>query len=137
LVNYKQTFYDTIAIGELTKTLLPGEVWKRLTMSGANAIPISLHETFLADDYQVPSGKKARIFFLRNVTTAHASHQLIYSDTAQASDNPVVIIEPPASTLTNFYYTVSNSIPAGKWIVAQSTVGTSHTWNVDIIEEDA
>lgn len=97
----------------------------------------TLHDRSTGANYQVPSGKKAKVIYAIKAIVAHASDKLYYSDDADASTNPVTLIIPAATVGFSNAIIISVSIPAGKYINVYSQTSGATEFEVYILEEDA
>ncbi len=118
MANYKwQSPYPLIEYGGYTHQFNHStEKLIFLTAQSINAAEVSLHDsTSVSVNYQVPTGKIFRIINAQKVTEmTEANDLLYYSDAADASTNPVTILEwghsvPDASLFLS-------DVPAGKYI---------------------
>ena len=72
-----------------------------------------MHDTRDDTNYQVPTGKKAKIIYVE-LATFVAGDQIYYADNADGSTNKVVLFEPAANVSNTIF--ISASIPADKFI---------------------
>ncbi len=90
-------------------------------------------------NYQVPSGKKVRIFYIVTQTNGATNvNSLSQSDADDALTNPVTLIDTGnnSNAMTGVAWT-SISIPADKYIVVKCDIAQAHVWDIYILEENA
>ena len=109
---------------------------KRLAISSAGGANVykTLHDIETDTDYVVPAGKKLTIIGLTTINVSNLDG-LIYSDTVDASVNPVDILRTSKDIENSAF--ISSEIPAGKYLNGiWGTTNTTREYDVYAIEED-
>ncbi len=140
MVNYKNQFYNILNVGAdgslIRWTIFEkdGLLVKRLNYSGTNNSTISLKDVD-GVDYQVPSGKKARIIYVFSSSAIHTSQYIISATAANSNTGAVTIMTYFAvANMSSLDIYVSPYVAENLYINHRSADATQHDI-ICIIEE--
>lgn len=103
-----------------------------ITLKGVSTLnnTVTMKDIRDATQYQVPTGKKAKVIY---ITTMDAAQELIYADDLDGTTNSVELLDPDTNMSNKII--ISAEIPADKYL--NITGGAASSYEVTIVEESA
>lgn len=110
----------------------------RLTIPAVINTDRTFHDTGDDSNYQVPTGKKAKIIYVEEWDMANTADKIVYADDLDGTTNGVTLWDPKTATQIANTLFMSASIPADKYINFDAGGVNSNSLTVIwIIEESA